>query len=175
MALTQFETDDDFRTPLKVMLLKVLPILDSMKDDNTDNNFVGSIKEKWVNLLTLTDSMDGMCWYLISLWNHWIWKRRAFLCSSMKWEPHFILEQRKSLRIRLYPRHKYLYLYTYPYTDTILYTIYAISVSLYYWSYYCTLLYITYHITASVYDAVSVSVYCVPVTDTDISVSVVLL
>lgn len=38
-----------------------------------------------------------------------------------------------------------------------------------------TLLYITYHITASVYDAVSVSVYCVQVTDTDISVSVVLL
>lgn len=60
MALAQFETEDDFLTPLKVMLHKVLPVLDSMKGDNTDNNFVGSVKEKWVNL-ALTETMDGKC------------------------------------------------------------------------------------------------------------------
>lgn len=59
MALTQFETEADFTTPLRVMLTKVLPILDSMKEDSMDedNDFVGSIKNKWVNLLS--ESFDS--------------------------------------------------------------------------------------------------------------------
>ena len=59
--MAQFEGEEDYMTPLKVMLTHVLPILDVMQTDTSlaDTDFVGSIKERWVNLL-IDENIDGM-------------------------------------------------------------------------------------------------------------------
>lgn len=61
MAFAQFEYEEDYPTPLKVMLTQVLPILDTMQADDTavqDIDFAGAIKDRWVNTL-VDDSIDG--------------------------------------------------------------------------------------------------------------------
>lgn len=52
MAYNQFEQEEDYMTPLRVVLQTVLPILDTIQGEASDeNNVVGVIKDRWVNLL----------------------------------------------------------------------------------------------------------------------------
>jgi len=62
LAFAQFENEDDYTTPLKVMLARVLPILDSLQAEGADTesmNFAGSIKDRWVNLLADEENIEG--------------------------------------------------------------------------------------------------------------------
>ncbi|XP_067943214.1 ubiquitin carboxyl-terminal hydrolase 25-like [Watersipora subatra] len=61
MALNQFENEEDYATPLKVMLTHVLPILDTMQTENGSSqdsaDLVGCVKDQWVKLL-IEDNME---------------------------------------------------------------------------------------------------------------------
>lgn len=52
MACNQFEQEEDYMTPLRVVLQSVLPILDTIQREASDEvHLVSAIKDRWVHLL----------------------------------------------------------------------------------------------------------------------------
>ena len=52
VAFAQFEQEEDYTTPLTVVLKVVLPILDAIEAEQNDTtSLVSGIKDRWVHLL----------------------------------------------------------------------------------------------------------------------------
>lgn len=68
MALTQFETEEDYNTPLNVMVELVLPILDQIQQESADEcELVSSLKDQWVRLLD--ENITGNCYFYFQQFN----------------------------------------------------------------------------------------------------------